>query len=93
MPCSRLPYSILYSGWYCMVWLADRQLSLAGHLCGVEVVLTGSQYPLFHVPAINCNRMMPKAEVGDFVVVADTGAYTLSMYSRYGVTLHLTLER
>lgn len=27
-------------------------------------------------------RLMPKAEVGDFIVVADTGAYTLSMYSR-----------
>lgn len=28
-------------------------------------------------------KLMPKAEVGDFIVVADTGAYTLSMYSRY----------
>jgi diaminopimelate decarboxylase len=27
-------------------------------------------------------KKMPKAEVGDFVVVADAGAYTLSMYSR-----------
>jgi diaminopimelate decarboxylase len=27
-------------------------------------------------------RVMPKAKVGDFVVVADVGAYTLSMYSR-----------
>lgn len=27
-------------------------------------------------------RSMPKAEVGDYVLVADVGAYTLSMYSR-----------
>jgi diaminopimelate decarboxylase len=33
---------------------------------------------------------MPKADVGDFVVVADTGAYTLSMYSRYAERLHIT---
>jgi hypothetical protein len=33
---------------------------------------------------------MPKADVGDFVVVADTGAYTLSMYSRYADRLHIT---
>lgn len=30
-------------------------------------------------------RMMPKADVDDFIVVADTGAYTLSMFSRCAV--------
>jgi hypothetical protein len=34
--------------------------------------------------AVLCLRLMPKADVGDFILVADTGAYTLSMYSRYG---------
>jgi diaminopimelate decarboxylase len=26
---------------------------------------------------------MPKVEVGDFIIVADTGAYALSMFSRW----------
>lgn len=29
------------------------------------------------------NRDLPKIEVGDFIVVADVGAYTFSMWSRY----------
>lgn len=40
--------------------------------------------------AVLCLRMMPKAVVGDFILVADTGAYTLSMYSRY-VPTHVVL--
>lgn len=42
---------------------------------------TSDQYP-FACCALARLRMMPKAAVGDFVLVADTGAYTLSMYSR-----------
>ncbi|KAF6260810.1 diaminopimelate decarboxylase [Scenedesmus sp. NREL 46B-D3] len=51
---------------------------------GVETVVQDIAGPLcFQGDRLAVGRCMPKAEVGDFVVVADVGAYTLSMYSRY----------
>jgi hypothetical protein len=81
---------------YCTAadWIArfaDRKLAfkLAGHVWTINPCRWSHNI----LCAMLCNRLMPKADVGDFVVVADTGAYTLSMYSRYAGRLHLTLER
>eukprot|EP00775_Hariotina_reticulata_P014311 gene14311-38_t len=53
-----------------------------GGVCCTEGVVQDIAGPLcFQGDRLVVGRVMPKAAVGDYVVVADTGAYTLSMYS------------
>lgn len=61
---------------------------------GVERVLQDIAGPLcFQGDRLAVGVLMPKAEPGDHVVVADVGAYTLSMYSRCSSTSWAALHR
>jgi hypothetical protein len=50
--------------------------------CSLQTASALFNLLLLSAVVVDYTRLMPKAEVGDFVVVVDTGAYTLSMYSR-----------
>jgi len=54
-----------------------------GNVVFTEGVVQDIAGPLcFQGDRLVVGQVMPKAAVGDYVMVADTGAYTLSMYSR-----------
>uniref|UniRef100_A0A383W8Q7 Orn/DAP/Arg decarboxylase 2 N-terminal domain-containing protein n=1 Tax=Tetradesmus obliquus TaxID=3088 RepID=A0A383W8Q7_TETOB len=70
--------------WGLRVFVCDAKGRQKEGAAGVEEVVQDIAGPLcFQGDRLAVGRNMPKAEVGDYVLVADVGAYTLSMYSRY----------
>lgn len=66
----------------------SHEISLADKSGKIKTGDSAGKYTLagplcFQGDIISRNVVLPHAEVGDFIVVHDTGAYTLSMWSRY----------
>lgn len=69
--------------WGLRVFVCDSKGAPREGATGVEAVVQDIAGPLcFQGDRLAVGKTMPKAEVGDYIVVADVGAYTLSMYSR-----------
>ena len=66
----------------------SHEISLAGNFGKIKTGDAACKYTLagplcFQGDVISRNVRLPHAEVGDFIIIHDTGAYTLSMWSRY----------
>lgn len=67
--------------WSHEISLADKSGKIKTGDAACKYTLAG---PLcFQGDVISRNVLLPHAEVGDFIIIHDTGAYTLSMWSRY----------
>eukprot|EP00879_Flechtneria_rotunda_P026788 GHRR01028613.1.p1 GENE.GHRR01028613.1~~GHRR01028613.1.p1 ORF type:complete len:250 (+),score=71.70 GHRR01028613.1:475-1224(+) len=70
--------------WGLRVFVCDQDGRPKEGNAGVEQTVQDVAGPLcFQGDRLAVRRLMPKAEINDYIVVADVGAYTLSMYSRY----------